>query len=90
MVTVELKFSKTKQVQVFVDKLSTTLSLKPIKEAKYDIGEDLKDKEIETLPIEVQLQFTNTKSVDVVIEALNQIKKNIEYIEFCRQIPLAC
>lgn len=90
MVTVKLKFSKTEQVQVFVDKLSTTLSLKPIKEAKYEIGEDLKDKEVETLPIEVLIQFINTKSIDVVIGALNKIKENIEYIEFCKQIPLAC
>jgi len=89
MVTTHITFSKDKHVQVFVDGYSTTLSLKPLV-GDYVKGEYLKDKEFEVLPIEVLLQFTNTKSIDVVIGALNKVKKNIEYIEFCKQIPLAC
>lgn len=89
MVTTHLTFSKNSHVQVFVDIYSTTLSLKPLV-GDYVKGEDLKDKEFEALPIEVLLEFHNTTSIDVIIDALLKIKNNIENINIINGFALAC
>jgi len=86
----DVEFSKTKEngiISVGIDP-SQSLLLQELT-APRTVGSSLKDDldNIEELPA-VRLNFYNKESVDVVIAALEKIKKNID--NPCYQYALAC
>lgn len=74
--SISIEFSKKEKGTIAVQVIDNTLCLQGII-GEVEVGKPIEKKDVKELP-KANLNFHNEKSVDVVIEALKQIKRNIK------------
>lgn len=82
----KVEFGNDKQATIGVSAKYGTLTLQMLCKEK-EIGDSFSDDDIKELP-KIQMEFNSIKSVNVLIEALECIKRN--YTPPSNTLPLAC
>ncbi len=84
----KVMFGTTEKANIAVGAKNKTLTLQMLATEK-QIGDKLEEGDIQKSP-KVEIEFFNPKSIDVLIEALEAIKKNYAKMLFLDQLALAC
>jgi hypothetical protein len=84
----KIKFGNDQKANIAVGAIKGTLTLQMLATEK-QIGDKLVSDDIQELP-KVEIEFFNTKSIDVLISALEVIKRNYTPPPSFDQLALAC